>query len=1140
MLRRAVSVFLVATIFIIAALGVSYAADKARITSSGETLYYVDSATPAINVSPASLDFGTVQAGNTSTLSVTVTNDGAGSLVIGSVTTPALPYGKTADSCSGQTVPQSGTCSITIRFAPMASGTFNSSFNIPSTDPNTPNFNVTVTGKSDRALISASPNPVDFGSINVGSYADVSLTVQNTGDSNLILNALGSPGSPFSKQSATCVNGGTVLPGGTCTVTLRFSPMAAGPFSGSFIITSNASNSPSLTINLSGTGVFVPTISVTPNPDNFGPQTIGSAVNSVITVRNTGLANLVLGSPALTSPSGPFSIASTACTPGLSIAPGGTCTIIVSFAPTSTGPANGGFTVYSNTGGVTGTATAVNLTGSGVAASPTCSASFSPLTITTGQTSILSWTSANDANGQIPYSCTGNLGSGTFSGASGSQTLSPSATQTCTLTADNGAGTQDTCNTTISVTVPAPTCTAFFSPSSMTAGQTSSLSWTSSNDADGQIAYSCTGNLGSGILSGASGSRSFSPTANQNCTLTVVNSAGGSSTCSGSVTVVPAAICTGSFSPSSITTGQNSTLSWTSSNDADGQIAYSCTGNIGSGTLSGASGSRSFSPTGNQNCTLTVVNSVGGLSTCSGGVTVVPAPTCTASFSPSSMTAGQTSSLSWTSANDANGQIPYSCTGNLGSGTLTTASGSRSFSPTANQSCTLTVANSAGGTNTCVGSVSVVPVATCSASFSPSSITAGQTSSLSWTSANDANGQIPYSCTGNLGSGTLTTASGSRSFSPTASQSCTLTVANSAGGTNTCASSVTAVPAATCSASFSPSSITAGQNSTLSWSSSNDADGKIPYSCTGNLGSGTFNTASGSATTYPATSQTCTLTVRNSLGGTNTCSRAVTVAACGQISVSPTAIDFGIVPVGGSVVRTVTVSNAGGGTLSLNSISSPPSPFSIVAGGTCGASLSPGASCTIRVQAAPTSGGVFTGSFNISNNSQCTSQSSTVQLTSTAINSSGYSSGIWIEYAQSINISDPWKSTWTNAYIAGPWVYSFNSYTSYMINPTSAAPLHRMTNLLGSTLNVYLTTWASSGGVSLPICKWGATYSVCAVNGCIAEGFGYTYAFTLPPNSSCLVSISRLNTRTSVSGRYATDSSDLDTYIEKNGILTIN
>ncbi len=1055
MLRRAVSVFLVATIFIIAALGVSYAADKARITSSGETLYYVDSATPAINVSPASLDFGTVQAGNTSTLSVTVTNDGAGSLVIGSVTTPALPYGKTADSCSGQTVPQSGTCSITIRFAPMASGTFNSSFNIPSTDPNTPNFNVTVTGKSDRALISASPNPVDFGSINVGSYADVSLTVQNTGDSNLILNALGSPGSPFSKQSATCVNGGTVLPGGTCTVTLRFSPMAAGPFSGSFIITSNASNSPSLTINLSGTGVFVPTISVTPNPDNFGPQTIGSAVNSVITVRNTGLANLVLGSPALTSPSGPFSIASTACTPGLSIAPGGTCTIIVSFAPTSTGPANGGFTVYSNTGGVTGTATAVNLTGSGVAASPTCSASFSPLTITTGQTSILSWTSANDANGQIPYSCTGNLGSGTFSGASGSQTLSPSATQTCTLTADNGAGTQDTCNTTISVTVPAPTCTAFFSPSSMTAGQTSSLSWTSSNDADGQIAYSCTGNLGSGILSGASGSRSFSPTANQNCTLTVVNSAGGSSTCSGSVTVVPAAICTGSFSPSSITTGQNSTLSWTSSNDADGQIAYSCTGNIGSGTLSGASGSRSFSPTGNQNCTLTVVNSVGGLSTCSGGVTVVPAPTCTASFSPSS-------------------------------------------------------------------------------------ITAGQTSSLSWTSANDANGQIPYSCTGNLGSGTLTTASGSRSFSPTASQSCTLTVANSAGGTNTCASSVTAVPAATCSASFSPSSITAGQNSTLSWSSSNDADGKIPYSCTGNLGSGTFNTASGSATTYPATSQTCTLTVRNSLGGTNTCSRAVTVAACGQISVSPTAIDFGIVPVGGSVVRTVTVSNAGGGTLSLNSISSPPSPFSIVAGGTCGASLSPGASCTIRVQAAPTSGGVFTGSFNISNNSQCTSQSSTVQLTSTAINSSGYSSGIWIEYAQSINISDPWKSTWTNAYIAGPWVYSFNSYTSYMINPTSAAPLHRMTNLLGSTLNVYLTTWASSGGVSLPICKWGATYSVCAVNGCIAEGFGYTYAFTLPPNSSCLVSISRLNTRTSVSGRYATDSSDLDTYIEKNGILTIN
>ena len=58
MLRRVVFVLLVATAFVAVVFGLAFAADKARITSSGETLYYVNSTPPVISVSPASLDFG--------------------------------------------------------------------------------------------------------------------------------------------------------------------------------------------------------------------------------------------------------------------------------------------------------------------------------------------------------------------------------------------------------------------------------------------------------------------------------------------------------------------------------------------------------------------------------------------------------------------------------------------------------------------------------------------------------------------------------------------------------------------------------------------------------------------------------------------------------------------------------------------------------------------------------------------------------------------------------------------------------------------------------------------------------------------------------------------------------------------------
>ncbi|OGN22557.1 MAG: hypothetical protein A2918_02235 [Candidatus Yanofskybacteria bacterium RIFCSPLOWO2_01_FULL_42_49] len=82
---------------------------------------------------------------------------------------------------------------------------------------------------------------------------------------------------------------------------------------------------------------------------------------------------------------------------------------------------------------------------------------------------------------------------------------------------------------------------------------------------------------------------------------------------------------------------------------------------------------------------------------------------------------------------------------------------------------------------------------------------------------------------------------------------------------------------ATCVANFFPSNINSGESSNLSWSSSNDVDGYIPFDCgRGSIGSGTFISPNGEIDIVPD-SQTCVLTVVNSAGSIRTCSATVVV-----------------------------------------------------------------------------------------------------------------------------------------------------------------------------------------------------------------------------------------------------------------------
>ncbi len=104
---------------------------------------------PNIQVTPTIVHFGNVKVGATSTTQVvTVSNMGDGNLSIQPLTLSAnTEFAFVSNGCSGITLAPNGTCSVAIRFQPTTANTQSGSLSIPSNDPDTSNWSVTLTGK---------------------------------------------------------------------------------------------------------------------------------------------------------------------------------------------------------------------------------------------------------------------------------------------------------------------------------------------------------------------------------------------------------------------------------------------------------------------------------------------------------------------------------------------------------------------------------------------------------------------------------------------------------------------------------------------------------------------------------------------------------------------------------------------------------------------------------------------------------------------------------------------------------------------------------------------------------------------------------------------------------------------------------
>ena len=285
--------------------------------------------------------------------------------------------------------------------------------NFPSTAANGTQY-VGLAGQGQAALINSSPNFV-FANTVVGATSPAkTVTMSNINGSPVTLTVsgwelLGSCGTAVNVTTDNCT--GAVLtdkttnPANTCTMLLTFTPAAATTCTETLEVNSSGGNSPS-TITMTGTGTLAaPTFS--PKPFTFGKVTVGAQSTSPLTVTNPNPVPMAFTSTSMTA--GAFQIVGDTCS-GYSIAGNGTCSVNVTFSPTTTGALSGTLTVVD--AGGTGTQTvAVNGSG-GALTAPT----FAPKplafgAVTVGTPSTLSVTATN--NNVVPMQFTSTSTSNT-------------------------------------------------------------------------------------------------------------------------------------------------------------------------------------------------------------------------------------------------------------------------------------------------------------------------------------------------------------------------------------------------------------------------------------------------------------------------------------------------------------------------------------------------------------------------------------------------------------------------------------------------------------------------------------------------------------------------------------------------------
>ena len=220
--------------------------------------------TPVINT-PDMVDFGSFQREQTDSDVLIITNDGLEDLIVTDIIVPE-PFSIIGGfDGSPITITPGQNAAITLEVTADQRGALNGLATIVSNDPNDPSLNINLTAQVVGGVLNVhesaqvvDDNQIDFGNVVVGDSGQYVITLENTGDAELIITGL-TADAPFILDTILDVNQGgddiTLAVGQSLTVAVTYIPSQMGADTGIITINTDDIENPVAEVQLDANAI---------------------------------------------------------------------------------------------------------------------------------------------------------------------------------------------------------------------------------------------------------------------------------------------------------------------------------------------------------------------------------------------------------------------------------------------------------------------------------------------------------------------------------------------------------------------------------------------------------------------------------------------------------------------------------------------------------------------------------------------------------------------------------------------------------------------------------------------------------------------------------------------------------------------
>ncbi|MGO9402181.1 MAG: choice-of-anchor D domain-containing protein, partial [Terriglobales bacterium] len=213
-------------------------------------------------------------------------------------------------------------------------------------------------GSNSGGTVGLGSGSLNFGSVPIGSSKTLSDTISNNTSSAVTISSIQGLGSGFQVTGITTPL--SLAAGQTASFNVQFQPTAAGD--PTVTISFDGPNAqPYASLSASATAVTLGQLSPSPSPVSFGNVSVGSNQTSTVTLQNSGGTSLTITSATLSGAG--FSMSNLAVP--LTLNPGTSTSVTITFAPTTVGSFSGGIT-FATTSNQTNSTVVLNLSGTGI------------------------------------------------------------------------------------------------------------------------------------------------------------------------------------------------------------------------------------------------------------------------------------------------------------------------------------------------------------------------------------------------------------------------------------------------------------------------------------------------------------------------------------------------------------------------------------------------------------------------------------------------------------------------------------------------------------------------------------------------------------------------------------------------------